>query len=194
MNADAAPFVIVVSGPSGVGKSAVCDLLVARDAALAHSISTTTREPRGDEVPGQDYHFSAESDFRQGIEAGDFLEWAEVHNHLYGTLRLNIERHLESGRCPVLNIDVQGGRTIKEALPQALLVFLMPPDVETLEARLRGRGTDSEERLQVRLTNAAVEMTQSAFYDHVVVNDDLDRAVREVESIIAQGAPNPLGP
>ena len=94
--------------------------------------------------------------------------------------------NLKSGDYYFDNIDVQGGRAIKEALPQALLIFLMPPDVETLEARLRGRGTDSEERLQVRLTNAAVEMTQSAFYDHRVVNDDLERAVSEVESIIAQ--------
>lgn len=178
------PLVIVVSGPSGVGKNVVCERLFEEDESLVHSVSTTTRPPRKGEVDGKDYHFVAEAAFREGIEKDAFLEWAEVFGNLYGTSREFIAGLMEMGLSPVLNIDVQGGRSIKRALPEALLVFLMPPDFEALEKRLRGRGTDREDRLQVRLATAKKEIEQAEAYDHVVVNDDLDRAVAEVRALI----------
>jgi guanylate kinase len=181
----AAPaFVLVVSGPSGVGKNAVCERLVRADPALVPSVSATTRPPRPGETSGRHYHFWPESRFRSEIAAGRFLEWAEVHGQLYGTPREFLEAARERGQCPVLNIDVQGGASVKRLLPEAVLVFLFPPSLEALAARLRGRGTEDEAETRRRLRVAEEEMRRWTEYDYALVNDDLERAVSRVAAIV----------
>ena len=177
-------FLLVVSGPSGVGKSVLCQRLVASDDRLVHSVSATTRAPRAGEVDGTDYFFLDEAGFRKGVSDGEFLEWAEVYGHLYGTPRAPVKEHIAAGRTPVLNVDVQGGRSVKSLLPDAVLVFLGPPSLAELEERLRGRRTDSEERIRRRLAVAREEMARVADYDYLVVNDDLDAAVATVRAVI----------
>ena len=177
-------FVVVVSGPSGVGKTVICDRLIERDPLLVRSVTVTTRPPRAHEKDGRDYHFWTEERFQQGIAEGHFLEWAEVHAHHYGTCREDIETHLRAGRSPVLNIDVQGGNSVKRAMPEALLVFITPPTMKDLEHRLRGRGTDSDEVIRRRLGNAVGELEHWLDYDHVVENKDLETAVEEVRGIL----------
>ncbi len=177
-------FVIVVSGPSGVGKTVICEKLIEADPALVRSVTVTTRPPRAHEKDGRDYHFWTEKRFQEGIRAGHFLEWAEVHGHHYGTCREDIGNHLRAGRSPMLNIDVQGGNSVKRALPEALLVFIAPPSMKALEDRLRGRGTDADDVIRTRLENAVGELGHWADYDFVVENDDLDTAVAEVHEII----------
>lgn len=178
-------FLLVVSGPSGVGKTVLCERLLAEEPALARSVSATTRPRRDGERDGADYFFREEAAFRRGIEAGEFLEWAEVHDHLYGTPAGPVDAMLARGITPVLNIDVQGGRSVKRLRPEAVLVFLTPPSAEELEARLRGRGTDDEGTIALRLRNARRELEEWSGYDYLVVNADLDAAVASVRGIVA---------
>lgn len=178
------PFCLVVSGPSGVGKNAVCDGLLAKDATLAYSVSATTRPPRSDEREGVDYHFWSEDRFRKEVDAGHFLESAEVHGHLYGTPRGPVERWLGEGKTPLLNLDVQGGRSVKRLLPDAVLVFLSPPSLEELERRLRTRNADTEAAIARRLRDAREELRAWVDYDYQVVNDALRDAVEDVWGIL----------
>jgi guanylate kinase len=177
--------VIVVSGPSGVGKTVVCEELVGGDSTLVRSVSATTRPPRSDERDGEAYRFWSEERFREEADRGRFLEWAEVHRHRYGTPREPIESHLRAGRCPVLNVDVQGGRSVKRILPDSVLVFVFPPSLEELEKRLRGRGTDSDEQVSHRLTIATQELAEWVHYDYAVVNDSLPATVAAIREILA---------
>jgi len=177
-------FVVVVSGASGVGKTVICDRLIEKDPSLVRSVTVTTREPRADEEDGRDYHFWSEERFQEGIREGYFLEWAEVHGHHYGTSREDIENHLRAGRSPILNIDVQGGNSVKRAMPEALLVFIAPPSMADLERRLRGRGTDSDDAIRQRLINAVGELSRWDDYDYVVENAVLKTAVDEVRGIL----------
>lgn len=179
-----AVFPIVVSGPSGVGKTRLIQELLAAEPWLVPSVSTTSRAPRDGEKDGVHYHFRSREEFEALIATGGFLEWARVHDHHYGTLRAPLEAHLAAGRGVVLNIDVQGGRQIRAARPGAVLIFLVPPTFDTLEQRLRGRGTDSEAIIQRRLANARGELAAAGDYDYLVVNDDLDRAVARVRSVL----------
>lgn len=178
------PLVLVVSGPSGVGKTVICRELLEADSTLVRSISATTRPPRPEEMDGVDYVFWDEDRFRRGIEKGEFLEWAEVYGHLYGTPRQPIEQHLAEGMSPVLNVDVQGGRSVKRLRPDAVLVFLVPPSAAELEARLRGRGTDPEDVIEGRLATAVLEMKEWVHYDYLVANDELGVAVAAVQAIL----------
>jgi guanylate kinase len=177
-------LVLVVSGPSGVGKTVLCDRLVQSDPSLAHSVSATTRPARQDEIDGRDYTFWSEERFRREVAAGHFLEWAQVHGCLYGTPREAIEDHLAHGRSPVLNVDVQGGRSVKRLMPEAVLVFLFPPTIEALRDRLEKRGTDSAETIAVRLANAIEELRAWVDYDYAVVNDDLETALGRVRVVL----------
>jgi len=179
-----ARFVVVLSGPSGVGKSSFVRQLLDGDLDLAYSVSATTRSRRPHEVDGRDYFYIGREDFRRRVEAGEFVEWAEVHGELYGTLRSQTEASLRAGKNVLLDIDVQGGRAVRGSYPDAALIFLLPPNPESLEARLRGRGTDSEDRIRLRLENARREMELASEYDYVVVNDDLEAARRQIASII----------
>jgi len=175
----------VVAGPSGVGKGSVVKGLLSRDPeGLALSVSVTTRQPRPGEREGVDYRFVSDETFDRLVAADELLEWAEVVGHRSGTPRDGVERGVEAGRDVILEIDVQGARQVRDRAPGALLIFLAPPSLDELERRLRGRGTESEERIALRLATADQELAQRSWFDHVVVNDRLGRAIDEVAAII----------
>ena len=176
----------VVSGPSGVGKDTVLGELFKLDRSLSYSVSYTTRKPRPGEVDGRDYSFVSDAEFDRMIDAGELLEWEPVHTHRSGTGRGRVEEALDSGRDLVLNIDVKGGTEIRRLVPDALLVFLAPPSLEELERRRRGRGTEDEKELAQRASDAQIEMGYSDQYDVVVVNDDVERAAKEILQLIEE--------
>ena len=173
----------ILSGPSGVGKGTVRARLFERVSGLVYSISCTTRKPREGETDGIQYRFLDEPTFTSYTREGYFLEWARVHDHLYGTLREDVERELERGNHVVLEIDVQGALQVKEKMPDSIMVFLMPPSLEELKKRLARRGTEEAETMKVRLENASSELALSVRYDYAVVNDRIDRAVSELTEI-----------
>lgn len=177
---------LVVSGPSGSGKSTICKRLL-EDARVEFSISATTRAPRSGEVDGRDYHFVDKTRFRAMIERGEFIEWAEVHGNLYGTPRAPMERALADGRLFLLEIDVQGGAQLKALGLPGVYVFIAPPDLDSLRARLVRRGTDTPEVVERRMAKAAEEMRAKERYDHVVVNRELESAVAEVRALVGLG-------
>jgi guanylate kinase len=188
----------VVSGPSGVGKGTVVRRLLQLNPNLTLSISATTRRPRPGEVDGRDYRFVTDDAFDRLIDENAFLEWANVFGHRYGTLADPIRQALAQGRDVILEIDVQGARQVKERGSEATFVFLVPPSDRELAARLRGRHTETEPDMQRRLAMAEEELKAAGWFDHVVVNDDVDRAAAEVAGIIAAepqdspgGAPPP---
>ena len=178
------PLLIVIAAPSGGGKSTVLARVFAEIPGLLFSISHTTREPRKGEQNGREYFFVDRATFQALVSSGAFLERAEVHGNLYGTSRSELERARNLSRDLVLDIDVQGAEQVVRACPSALTIFLRPPSLEVLRARLRGRGTDSAEALEVRIRNAEAELARSSEFSHVVVNDDLDTAVKTVKGII----------
>jgi len=175
----------VLAGPSGVGKGSIVRLLVTRDPeGLSLSVSVTTRAPRPGEVDGVDYFFIDDDAFERMIRAGELLEWAEIVGHRSGTPRGFVEDRLAAGRDVVLEIDVVGASQVRERVPGSVLIYIEPPSMEELERRLRGRGTETEERIRLRLETAAWELEQRGWFDHVVVNDDLKRASAQVAAII----------
>ncbi len=178
---------LVVSGPSGSGKSTICKRLL-NDPRVEFSVSATTRAPRPGEVDGRDYHFLDKAHFRTEIERGAFIEWAEVHGNLYGTPRAPMEEALAAGKVFLLEIDVQGGAQLKALGLPGVYVFIAPPDLPSLRARLVRRGTDTPEVVERRLAKAQEEMRARERYDHVVVNSDLERAVEDVRRVAGLGA------
>jgi guanylate kinase len=181
--------VLVISGPSGSGKSTICRRVVS-DPRVRFSVSSTTRAMRPGEVDGRDYHFVDKERFRSHIAAGDFIEWAEVHGNLYGTPRRPMEDALAAGQVFLVEVDVQGGMRLKTLGIPGVFVFIAPPDLAALEARLLGRGTDAPEVIQRRLAKAREDMQARDKYDLVVVNRDLDRAVAEVRRAAGLDAPS----
>jgi guanylate kinase len=176
--------IFVVSAPSGAGKHTVLRRVLASDDRLAYSISATTRPPRAGEEEGREYYFLRRDVFEQFVREGKFAEWAEVHGNLYGTLRSELDRIVESGKDALLELDVQGMRNVREIGLDAVSVFIMAPSAEELEQRLRSRGTDSDEVIALRLRNAREEMAAKGEYDHVIVNIDIREAVDELKGII----------
>jgi guanylate kinase len=177
-------LLVVVSGPSGVGKDSVLRRLFELDPSLTYSVSYTTRAPRPGEVEDVDYTFVSDDEFDRLVAAGAFLEWANVHNHRSGTARQRIEDALVAGRDIALNIDVQGGETLRKLMPEALTIFLAPPSAEELARRRVGRGTEDEAEIARRAADAEIEMGYSDRYDAVVVNDEIDRAAHEILDLI----------
>jgi guanylate kinase len=177
-------FVVVISGPSGAGKSSFVKELLRRYPALEYSVSATTRARRPHELDGKDYFYLTREEFRRRVDAGEFVEWAEVHGELYGTLRSQTDRTLAAGKNVLLDIDVQGGQAVRRIYRDAVLIFVLPPSLADLEERLRGRGTDSEDRIRLRLENAKREIALAHEYDYAVVNDDLETATRKVAAIV----------
>jgi guanylate kinase len=177
-------FPVVLSAPSGVGKTTIARRLLAARDDVGYSISATTRLPRGEERHGVDYYFLTEDEFAAREARGDFAEWAVVHGRRYGTLRSEVERVLGEGRHVLMDIDVQGAAQFVRTFPDSVLVFILPPSVEVLVDRLRSRATESDAQLAERLRNAHAEFQEAGRYHHLVVNDDLDRAVSEVSAII----------
>jgi len=178
------PFPLILSSPSGGGKTTIARMLLERRTDLGYSISCTTRGPRGGERDGTDYHFLSHDDFVARRARGEFAESAEVHGNLYGTLRSEVDRVFSTGRHVVMDIDIQGARQFIAAYPESVLVFLLPPSAETLLGRLAGRNTESQEAVLRRLTGARDELAAVGSYQYVVVNDDLERAFVQVASIV----------
>lgn len=177
---------IVISAPSGAGKTTLCHRLLAEFPSLVLSISTTTRSPRGAEQHGREYFFVSREEFERQIEAGRFAEWARVHDNFYGTSKAVVEQAFSTGRSVLLDIDVQGAEQLRKAYPdQAVLIFISPPSIEELERRLRARNTDAEATIQKRMNNARTEMARRDVFDHIVINDSLDRAYAELKGIVA---------
>jgi guanylate kinase len=174
----------VVSAPSGGGKRTVLEPVFAEDKRLAFSVSATTRKPREGESEGVQYYFMDRASFRQGVDGGDFVEWAEVHGNLYGTRRDELERLVASGKDVILELDVQGMRNLHPADFDVVSVFIEPPSMEELERRLRSRGTESEEDIELRLINARAEMAARNEYDYIVINDQLETAVADFRAIV----------
>ncbi|MBR2522126.1 MAG: guanylate kinase [Coriobacteriales bacterium] len=174
----------VISGPSGAGKGTLVKGLMSVREDLWLSVSATTRQPRPGEIDGETYFFLSREEFDRCIEEGDFLEWADVHGNRYGTLRSAVEERLEAGLSVILEIDVQGALIVQRSYPEAVLIFVKPPSFEELRRRLIGRGTESEEQVELRMANAKVEMELEGCYNYSVTNDEVDIAVSELNSII----------
>lgn len=170
----------VVSGPSGVGKGTVVSKVLERMPNLKRAVTYTTRKPRPGEVEGRDYHFVSREEFERLKEQGEFLEWAEVYGNLYGSPKREVERLLNEGNDVVLVLDVQGALSVKSQLPNAILVFLKPPSLEELRRRLEARGTDPPEAIERRMSKAFWEMQQADKFDHIVLNDEIEKAVEEI--------------
>jgi guanylate kinase len=181
-------YPVVLSAPSGAGKTTIARALVDGGEDVIFSVSATTRPARDHEVDGVDYRFLSEPEFRAMIEADEFVEWAEVHGHLYGTSRKTLQDARDQGRFLILDVDVQGAMQVRERVPEAVLVFVLPPSADALVGRLRDRGTEGEDTLTRRLENARGELEYASEFDHIVVNENLDQAIDEVRNIVlAQG-------
>lgn len=174
----------VISGSSGVGKGTVIKEFLKRNPHFKLSVSCTTRKPREGEIHGENYFFLSKEEFLSCIEKGEFLEWAEFSGNMYGTKRPYVDEKLAEGKNLILEIDTQGAIKVKQIMPEANLIFILPPSFEELEARLRGRHTETEEAIQKRLDSTKMEMENSKFFDYQVVNDNIENAVSALEKIM----------
>ena len=177
---------ILFSGPSGVGKDTLLDILIRKNPNFQKSISITTRERREGEVDGVDYYFITPDDFEAMLDSGEVLEFAKYGKNLYGTPKKPVDKWLSEGKTVILKIEVQGAAKIKKMYPDAIAIFIMPPSMETLESRLRQRGTENEEDLVRRLTIARDEIEKSRDYDYIVVNDNLEAATDLISKILME--------
>lgn len=184
MAKDTRGLVIVISGPSGVGKGSVNKLLIDRCENLEVAISATTRKIRENEVDGRDYYFISKEEFEKRITDNDFVEYALVHGNMYGTLISEVNRRIEEGTDVILEIDVQGGRSVKNKFPKCVSIFILPPNMKELAVRLNGRATDDDETIKLRLDTAESEIKCVYDYDYAVVNENLNDCVSKIKNII----------
>jgi guanylate kinase len=178
-------LLLVLSGPSGVGKGTLCNRLRSLSPELVYSVSATTRKPREGEVDGVNYFFKTHDEFRDMIEAGDLLEWAEYVGNFYGTPKSFVQETIDQGKDIILEIDVQGAMQVKERFPEAIFIFVLPPSLEELQSRITNRGTETESSIRSRMAAAGEELKLMEHYDYAVVNDVLETACNRVQSIIA---------
>ncbi len=178
------PFPIIVSSPSGAGKTTIVDAVLKRDHTVSRVITATTRAPRTGEKDGVDYLFWSIKQFEQAIKKGQMLEWAQVHTHYYGIPKKSVDSLMKKGICPILVIDVQGARTVKAQYPDAATVFIVPPSLKELKKRILGRN-DNTQDIELRLETAKKEMLELDHYDYALLNDDLEEAVDQMAGIIA---------
>jgi guanylate kinase len=178
------PLLVVVSAPSGAGKTSLCEWVVKAVPGLAHSVSYTTRAPRSDERDGRDYHFVDPGTFRTMADREEFAEWAVVHGHLYGTSRALLERYFAAGQDVILDIDTRGAAILRQVHPDAAFVFIVPPSWALLEERLRQRRSDADAEIQRRLQRAREEVAHYSEYQYIIVNDVFTRAAEELKAII----------
>jgi guanylate kinase len=175
---------IVLTGPSGVGKGTLMNEILQRYPELHYSVSATTRSPRPGEVNGKNYHFITRSEFEKLATQGEFLEWAEFAGNCYGTPREAVLNHIQLGKLVVLEIELEGARQIRHTFPSALSIFILPPSFAELEKRIRGRGQDSEEAMSRRLNRAKEEIAAAEEFDLQIINDDFEQALQEIEKAI----------
>ena len=178
------PFPIIVSSPSGAGKTTIVDAVLKRNKTVARVVTATTRAPRVGEKDGIDYHFWTIKQFEQAIKKGQMLEWAQVHTHYYGIPKKSVEDLLQKGICPILVIDVQGARTMLKEYPDAATVFIVPPSLKELKKRILGRN-DNTQDIEIRLETAKKEMLEPEHYNYALLNDDLAEAVDKMAGIVA---------
>jgi len=176
-------LLIVVSAPSGTGKTTLCKKLLAEFPDLRFSVSCTTRPARKGEKDGRDYHFISVEDFKDRREKGEFVEWEEIYGHCYGTSKRDIEEMTRKGYDIVLDIDTQGARNVKAIYPEAVFIFILPPSVEILKERLQKRGSETDEVIQVRFDRAMEEIQENEWYDYVVFNDIISSSVNIMRSV-----------
>ncbi len=174
----------VISAPSGAGKSTIIKALKERIEGLGYSISHTSRKPRGKESDGIDYHFLKKETFRSMIDAGAFVEWAQVYDDLYGTSFSSLDEQTSSGLDVLLDLDTQGAKNIKKHFKNSVLIYVLPPSLDVLEKRLMARGTDAETVIKSRMKKTSGEIKQCVWYDYIIVNDDLEKAIKEAQAII----------
>ncbi|MBE0477551.1 guanylate kinase [Candidatus Aerophobetes bacterium] len=177
-------LIVVISAPAGAGKTTLCKRLLQSSPSFINSVSFTTRPARKQEIEGVDYYFISRQYFQKLIEENSFVEWAEVHGHLYGTSKQFLKKNIEAGKDVVLEVDVKGGRKIKEKYSQAITIFILPPSWEELKKRLHKRATENEEEVRRRLATAKEEIQHLPFYDYFLVNDNINAAVKNLLLII----------
>ncbi len=177
-------LIVVISAPSGAGKTTLCKRLLQNSPSFTCSVSFTTRHPRKNEIEGVDYYFVSPTEFQKMIEDRKFVEWAKVHEQLYGTSANLLNKAIEAEKDVVLEVDVKGGTQIKKNYPQAVLIFLLPPSWQELEKRLKSRRTEDYERVKERIMQAKKEIEYAPYYDYLIINNDINRALDDLTAII----------
>lgn len=180
---------IVLTGPSGVGKGTLLRSLLEKHEDLYLSVSVTTRSPRPGEVEGKNYYFATRSQFERMVAQGEFLEWAEFAGNFYGTPRKSVEEQIRQGKWVILEIELEGARQIRKTFPSALQIFILPPSMDELESRIRGRGQDSDTAIKRRLLRAKAEVDAAEEFDIQIVNDDFERALKDIEEALFEPVP-----
>ena len=176
-------IIIVVSAPSGAGKTTICREVLKASPGLAYSVSNTTRAIRPGEINGKDYLFISEKEFRQKIEEGEFVEWTEKFGCLYGTSAIAVRRTINEGKDLLLDVDTEGAKNLKERFPEGIFVFILPPSFEELRSRLIRRGSEDVKVIEVRLAKARDEIKEVFWYDYIIINDDIEKAVEQLKSV-----------